>query len=449
MAISKACSISFVVALIFGAALSRYSKAACSLISYAVYAKRRRRNGSSDDHASVPRPLPSVVPPMDAETLEQNNRTIAFFGDGFENIRNSFVVIVGLGGVGSHSAIMLLRSGVERLRFIDFDVVTQSSLNRHACATRHDLGRPKAYVLAQYAKQVCPNADVDGLNTMLTSENIELLLANPKPNYVVDNIDNRETKVLLIEYCLKNKIPIISSMGAGGQADPTRVRIGDISEAKGPLAKEMRRRLRKAGIVTGLKVVYPTEVPRARLISKGPQQSPTDNPQRFRSGVMPVVGFMPAIFGNACVSVVLTDLVGKPLEPEVPHSNREHLYLRCLRRLEEKGLIRKGGYARATGQATEKHTETDEEQQPLPDVDIQDVEYMIEELWRGQCAFTGNCHPLTLTRWDPAMPFSRKNCILLVTSEAKKHESVQQDLTKYPSNIFHAIEERLKIATID
>eukprot|EP00741_Cyanophora_paradoxa_P012311 tig00000169_g11897.t1 len=398
------------------------------------------------------------LPPLDDEALERHNRTRLFFGEkGFEKIRQSFVVVVGLGGVGSHTAIMLARSGVGRLRLIDYDTVTLSSLNRHACASREDVNQPKATVMGKYVKKSCPEAQVEAVNAMLLPECIDRLLSG-RPDYVVDNIDNRETKCLLIAYCQKNGIKLISSMGAGGNCDPTRVRLGDISEAKGLLAKEIRHHLRKSGVTQGVRVVYSTEQSKARLV---PQPQARHDPhsamfrQRFRTGIMPVFGCMPAIFGNACASVLLTDIAGFPMDPETPHSNRESLYIRCMKRLEEKGLIAPGCVARtcAAGENEEPKKPRERKQHlvqnprwELPHVDLYDVEYMVEKVWRGMSPFSGDRYPLYVTVWDKRRPFGARNCILLHVAEAKEHEAADRLVDRYSPEQIAAVEARLATA---
>lgn len=108
---------------------------------------------------------------------EQLSRNIAFLGeDNVEKIRKSFVIVVGAGGVGSWAALMLLRSGVERIRIIDFDQVTLSSLNRHAVATQADVGTPKVKAIQKHFKQIVPHATIDARIELFSAENASQLL---------------------------------------------------------------------------------------------------------------------------------------------------------------------------------------------------------------------------------------------------------------------------------
>ena len=179
--------------------------------------------------------------PGDNEELlmdEQLSRNIAFLGE--ENVKtlcNSFVVVVGLGGVGSHAAHMLLRAGVRKIRLIDFDQVTLSSLNRHAVATRADVGIPKVTAMKNHLLEIIPNADIDNRVQMFSLEEADKLLEG-NPDYVLDCIDHLKTKVELIKYCVDHKIKIIASMGAGAKADPSRIQIADLSNTfEDPLAR--------------------------------------------------------------------------------------------------------------------------------------------------------------------------------------------------------------------
>jgi tRNA A37 threonylcarbamoyladenosine dehydratase len=155
--------------------------------------------------------------------LEQLARNRVFLGDeGLQKVQDAYVVVVGCGGVGSWAATMLVRSGVGKIKLVDFDQVTLSSLNRHAVATLADVGTPKVMALRKHLEQVAPWVEIDATNELWNKENGERLLAG-NPTYVVDAIDNIETKVDLLHFCHSRGIPVISSMGAGCKSDPTRV----------------------------------------------------------------------------------------------------------------------------------------------------------------------------------------------------------------------------------
>ena len=118
---------------------------------------------------------------------------------------------------------MLVRSGIGRIRLIDFDQVTLSSLNRHAVASLEDVGTPKVQCLKKALLAVAPWVNIEIRNTIWELEVAKELLKG-NPSYVVDAIDNIDTKVDLLYFCKTNNIPVISSMGAGCKSDPSRVR---------------------------------------------------------------------------------------------------------------------------------------------------------------------------------------------------------------------------------
>lgn len=333
--------------------------------------------------------------------LEQLARNRVFLTDeGLDKLRNAFVIVVGCGGVGSHCTSALLRSGVSYIRLIDFDQVTLSSLNRHAVATLADVGTSKVNCLKKRLQQITPWVHFDLCNELFAPSAAERLLGpwnNRKPDYIVDAIDNIESKVALLEFCHKNKLPVISSMGAGCKSDPTRLYIGDISSSTDdPLSRSTRRRLRAVGVTSGIPTVYSTEKPgpgKAQLLplpeeefQKGKVGELGVLPD-FRVRILPVLGTMPAVFGYACANHVILSVTGYPHE-YVPAKGREKMYdgiLAGLQGYEEK-LIR--------------HTTPGEDAQGLKlPLTAVDVGYVVEEVYKGKSAISGVPTRLALVRW--------------------------------------------------
>jgi tRNA A37 threonylcarbamoyladenosine dehydratase len=124
---------------------------------------------------------------------------------------------------------MLVRSGVGRVRLIDFDQVTLSSLNRHAVCGMSDVGISKAEAMRRRLKEIVPWCECEAITEMFRAEDAARLLEG-QPSMVIDCIDDVSTKAELIAFCLKNKIPILTSMGAGGKSDPTKLRISALSD---------------------------------------------------------------------------------------------------------------------------------------------------------------------------------------------------------------------------
>lgn len=150
----------------------------------------------------------------------------------------------------------------------------------------------------------------------------ELLLSGGvRPDYVLDCIDNMQTKIDLIQFCVENELPIVSSMGAGAKCDPSRVQIADISDTnEDALARTTRRRLRLLGIESGVDVVYSTEKPgEVKLLDLDNAQLKDADEyaplEGFRVRILPVLGTLPAMFGLAMATYVITKLADWPIRP--------------------------------------------------------------------------------------------------------------------------------------
>lgn len=309
--------------------------------------------------------------------------------------------MVGCGGVGSHCTAALARSGVTYIRLIDFDQVTLSSLNRHAVATLADVGTPKVHCLRKRLQQISPWVHFDLRNELFEPAAADTLLGpwrdGRKPDYIVDAIDNIDSKVALLAYCHKNNLPVISSMGAGCKSDPTRIFVGDISSStEDPLSRSTRRRLRALGVASGIPVVYSTEKPgpgKAQLLplpeeefAKGSVGDLGVLPD-FRVRILPVLGTMPAVFGYAVANHVILQTTGYPCE-YVPAKGREKMYDGILAQLQ--GSEEK--LARAT-------TEDEDAQGLKLPLTVADVGYIVEEVYKGRSVISGVSTRLALVRW--------------------------------------------------
>ena len=155
------------------------------------------------------------------------------------------VVVIGLGGVGSHAAHLLLRGGIRRMRLVDFDQVSLSSLNRHATANRGDVGLSKAAALRSALMEIEPTADLEACVALFEDAAAARLLAG-QPVMVIDAIDDLATKAALLGHCIRMELPVVSALGAGGKADACKMHIGRLSEVfNDPIAASMLKRLRK------------------------------------------------------------------------------------------------------------------------------------------------------------------------------------------------------------
>lgn len=189
------------------------------------------------------------------------SRTELLIGkDGLDKLKNSKVVVFGVGGVGSFTVEALCRAGVGTLVLIDDDTVCLTNLNRQVHATYQTISKVKVDVMKERILSINKDCNVITHQTFVTKENIPELI-DEDVDYVVDAIDTVSAKIALAEYCSNNNIRIMSSMGTGNKFDPTQFKVADIYDTKVcPLAKVMRYELRKRG-VKSLKVVYSEEVP--------------------------------------------------------------------------------------------------------------------------------------------------------------------------------------------
>ena len=180
--------------------------------------------------------------------------------DGIEKLKNSKVIVFGIGGVGSFAVEALTRAGVGNLVLVDNDTVCISNLNRQIHATTKTVDMVKVEAMKERIKLINPECKVEAKQVFVTAENIPDLITDDI-DYVVDAIDTVTSKLALAEYCYKNEIKIMSSMGTGNKLDPTMFQVSDVYKTKVcPLAKVMRYELKKRG-VKKLKVVYSEEMP--------------------------------------------------------------------------------------------------------------------------------------------------------------------------------------------
>lgn len=195
-----------------------------SVVCLVFLVSRPKRKSSHQPHTEIDKIQPIVVDDgtlmggVDSPSEIKNelfSRVRSFFGEEeYKNLQKRFVVVIGLGGVGSHAANMLVRSGVSRLRLVDFDQVTLSSLNRHAVASMDDVGISKAEAMRRKLLKIVPWCQIEAITEMFKKDTADALLSGD-PDFVLDCIDDVSTKAELIAYCVKKDIKVLTSMGAG------------------------------------------------------------------------------------------------------------------------------------------------------------------------------------------------------------------------------------------
>ena len=217
-----------------------------------------------------------------------------------ERLGNAHLLVVGLGGVGSWAAEMLIRAGVGAMTIVDADVVDITNINRQMPALATTTGQPKCNVVAERLVAINPEARITVKQMFFDKENIPQLLDEGKFDYIVDAIDTIESKAELIRCCWERGMRIISSMGAGAKCNLADIRTGDLWKSEHcTLAKNMRRALRDYKGLYKLPVIYSMEQPRKHAIRPNPQ------------GGKPIIGsiaYFTATFGCYLAEHVIKDI---------------------------------------------------------------------------------------------------------------------------------------------
>ena len=233
--------------------------------------------------------------------MEDNiySRTETLIGkDSLNILKNSKVIVFGIGGVGSFTVESLCRCGIGEISLVDFDTIDITNVNRQIHAMLNNIGKYKVDEMKKRIELINPDIKVNIFKEKLEKDNIEKF--NLKYyDYVVDSIDNITSKIYLIKYCFENNIKVISAMGAGNKLDPTRFKVADIYKTSGcPLARVMRRELKKFG-VKKLKCVYSDEISIGEKIES----------DMIRKSTPSSISFIPSTMGLIITSEVVKDLI--------------------------------------------------------------------------------------------------------------------------------------------
>jgi len=216
-----------------------------------------------------------------------------------QRLRQSHVALAGLGGVGSYVAEALARAGIGALTLVDHDRVELSNINRQLPALLTNLGQLKVDVVGERIIAINPECRLRLLAEFIGADNADIL---GEADYFIDAIDHMLGKVAIITHARSIGKPVASSMGAGLRLAPECLRLADISQTKGcPLARELRKRLRTAGIESGVTVVFSEEQPRKNTLAEEPAEVGKKRPLGSYSCV-------PATAGLLLASAVIRDL---------------------------------------------------------------------------------------------------------------------------------------------
>ncbi len=227
---------------------------------------------------------------------------LLFKKEGLEKLKNSHVMVVGLGGVGSFAAEFIARAGVGKMTIVDGDVVDITNINRQLPALHSTVGKPKVDIVGDRLMDINPELQLIRLKEFLSPERAYELVTT-EYDYVLDCIDSITPKLNLILSARRKKVKIISNMGAGGKYEASKVRVADISKTDVcPLAKTMRKRLRKEGVSKGVKAVFSVETPDESSLKM------TDG-TNFKKSFFGTNSWMPALFGLHAAETVIRQLL--------------------------------------------------------------------------------------------------------------------------------------------
>ena len=238
-------------------------------------------------------------------------RNKMLFGDeGFQKLQESFVAVVGLGGVGSYAAEALVRAGVGRLRIIDCDKVKPSDINRQLIALATTVGMSKTQAAAERLALINPQLRLEPVQAFFHFDTAEELISGDI-DFVIDAIDSLNPKGQLIRHCMEKAIPMISALGASSRTDPFQLQMTSLNKTVNcPLARALRRHLRTKGISDDVPVIYSPELPRAsRLPVPEPMVESTDAYIRGRRRrPLPSMPTIPGIVGLMAAHYVIFEL---------------------------------------------------------------------------------------------------------------------------------------------
>ena len=221
---------------------------------------------------------------------------------GLEKLQNAHILILGLGGIGSYAAEFIARAGVGKMTIVDGDVFDETNINRQLPALQSTIGKSKTSILSARIRDINPNIQLIALEEFLSPERAFEIVTKDY-DYVLDCIDSITPKINLLVAARRKKVKIISSMGAGGKLDATKIKVKDISKTKNcTMARVLRKRLKERKVDKGVKAVYSEEVqiPASVKITDG---------SNFKKSYYGTISYMPAAFGLQAAAHVVNYLL--------------------------------------------------------------------------------------------------------------------------------------------
>jgi tRNA A37 threonylcarbamoyladenosine dehydratase len=220
-----------------------------------------------------------------------------------EKLKNTHILVVGLGGVGAYAAEMLCRAGIGEMTIIDADSVHPSNRNRQLIALKSTEDKSKTLLVAERLQDINPEIQLHVYEEFLRDQRTFEILETPF-DYIVDAIDTLAPKMFLIKTALDRKTPIISSMGSGGKMDPSQIQITDFAKTyNDKLARMLRKRMHKMGVRGGFKVVFSPEKTKKEAVKF------VENEENKKTTVG-TISYMPPLFGSFMAAEIIREIVG-------------------------------------------------------------------------------------------------------------------------------------------
>ncbi len=239
---------------------------------------------------------------MNTDWLERTELLIQ--KEGIEKLVKSNVLVVGLGGVGSFAAEFIARAGVGKMTIVDGDKVDPTNTNRQLPAMTSTVGQSKAQLMATRIKDINPEIELTVIEEFLSPERMDEVVTK-EFDFVCDCIDSITPKVNLIKTACRKKVKLVSSMGAGGKLDPTKLEVKDISKTFNcKMARYVRKQLKKDKIDRYFKCVFSSEVQDENSLKL------TDG-KNFKKSFYGTISYMPALFGCAVAAVAIRYIIAK------------------------------------------------------------------------------------------------------------------------------------------
>jgi tRNA A37 threonylcarbamoyladenosine dehydratase len=229
---------------------------------------------------------------------------LLFTKEGLRKLKNANILVVGLGGVGSFAAEFVVRAGVGKMTIVDGDVVDITNINRQLPALHSTVGMPKIDVVGDRLMDINPELELIRIKEFLSPERAFEIVSD-EFDYVMDCIDSVTPKLNLLIAAKRKKIKVISSMGAGGKMEASKVEVADIRNTKNCfLAKAIKRRLKEVKIDKGIKVVYSSEIQDEKSLK-------TTDGKNYKKSFYGTNSYMPGLFGLYAAETVIRYLLKK------------------------------------------------------------------------------------------------------------------------------------------